>query len=197
MRAEREQLLLLLAERLHAELLAAAEGLSEHQLLSRLREDGVLSGDLAEPLELYRCHFLLFHALYRLRERLWSEGQAHLEINALCIRLYPYREAVAALASPDPLRDYYLDLGQLEQTGEQEVLELLAAFWGRYQAHRDGDEALAVLGLTGCDPESDWPRIRRRYRELAMRHHPDRGGKTAELQRINAAMASLERRRGR
>lgn len=33
--------------------------------------------------------------------------------------------------------------------------------------------------------------IKRHYRRLAMRHHPDRGGDKAQLQIINAAMEAL------
>jgi curved DNA-binding protein CbpA len=34
--------------------------------------------------------------------------------------------------------------------------------------------------------------IKRRYRRLAMRHHPDRGGDGVRLREINAALATLQ-----
>ncbi len=49
---------------------------------------------------------------------------------------------------------------------------------------RGDDECFAVLGL-GPDVTAD--EIRRRYRELAMEHHPDRGGDAAAFNRIHQA----------
>ena len=56
------------------ELLSAhPAGLSEYQLIKRLREAGdpeFVRFNAREPLSLFRGHYLLFHVLYRLRERL-------------------------------------------------------------------------------------------------------------------------------
>lgn len=104
--------------------------------------------------------------------------------------LHPCPDGTDLLPStPDPLRAYYLDLTHLEKTGKQEVLELLDTFWLRYTRHDRRAEALAALGL--ADPV-DHLEIKRRYRELAMEHHPDRGGEMEKLQAINAAMGLLE-----
>ncbi|HEY4266703.1 MAG TPA: J domain-containing protein [Galbitalea sp.] len=51
-------------------------------------------------------------------------------------------------------------------------------------------EARVVLGFAPND-ELDAQRIRRRHRELAMRHHPDRGGSVAKMAKINAAVDVL------
>ena len=48
---------------------------------------------------------------------------------------------------------------------------------------------MAVLDLR--DP-IDAAAIKRRYRRLAMRHHPDRGGDGQRLGETNAALAVLE-----
>jgi hypothetical protein len=46
----------------------------------------------------------------------------------------------------------------------------------------------AILGVArGADPET----IRRAYRRLAWRHHPDHGGSTARMRELNAAYARL------
>jgi len=86
------------------------------------------------------------------------------------------------------VREYYLDLPNLEQTTERDVDELLAAFRVRFQRQDARAEALMELGLN--DPVDD-ATIKRTYRQLAMRHHPDRGGATARLQAINAALRVL------
>ncbi|VAW86545.1 hypothetical protein MNBD_GAMMA18-476, partial [hydrothermal vent metagenome] len=49
--------------------------------------------------------------------------------------------------------------------------------------------ALSQLGLKA--PVTD-EQIRRRYKELVMQHHPDRGGNEQQLQALNQAMAVLK-----
>ncbi len=49
-------------------------------------------------------------------------------------------------------------------------------------------QALAVLGLP---PNATPQQIKRRYRTLAKRHHPDRGGDQQHMQRIIAAYELL------
>lgn len=172
----------------------APGGLSEYQLINRLRDgghpafQGSLSGD---HLSLFRIHFLLFHVLYRLRERLWRQRRSELRISPLRIALAPYRDdghGERRLGRRDPLCEYYLDPGHLETTTTEQVETLLRQFWsGSVPADRRG-RALHVMGL--ADPVDDGT-IRRRYRRLVMEHHPDRGGDTERLQAVNAAMEVL------
>ena len=68
--------------------------------------------------------------------------------------------------------------------------QLLQSFWTRLHA---GTERQAALELFGLGDAADYPAIRRRYRQLVSRHHPDRGGSTTRLQSINTAMEILER----
>ena len=49
-------------------------------------------------------------------------------------------------------------------------------------------QALAVLGLP---PNASRQQIKRRYRALAKKHHPDRGGDQREMKRIIAAYELL------
>jgi hypothetical protein len=186
-----------LAEALLAILRAHPDGLTEHDLIRKLAHDDPAFGPDAytDELSLFQCHFILFHHLYRLRDVLWNERQGDLAIHCLKIVLRTCPDAAGHLpATPDPLRAYYLDLTHLEKTGKQEVMELLDTFWLRFARHDRRAEALAALGL--ADPVDD-PEIKRRYRELAMEHHPDRGGEMEKLQAINAAMELLEPIRGR
>ncbi len=180
-----------LADALLAVLRAHPDGLSEHALLTALARGGEAGFDdgFRDELSLFQSHFLLFHHLYRLRDRLWAAGEGDLAIHCLCIRLSPRPvDPGAALVMTDPLRDYYLDLDQLAQTGREEVRALLDAFWRRFSAC---DQRTAALeGLGPADPVDD-AAIRRRYRELAMEHHPDRGGEAERFHAIAAAMEVL------
>ncbi|MFZ5621899.1 MAG: DNA-J related domain-containing protein [Pseudomonadota bacterium] len=171
-------------------------GLSEFDLLQRLRNDRRLTfGNerLDDPQTLFRTHFLLFHHLYRLRDELHRTRSGDLDIHALNIRLRSTTpEAPAALARPDPLSVYYLDLANLDGTSAADIDHMLGRFWARFCRYDRRGEALAVLGLPA---DADDDAILRQYRRLAMRHHPDRGGERARLQAINAAMAILDPRR--
>lgn len=184
-----------LADQVHGLLLEQPDGVSEYRLLQTLRErrcSHLPSLPLSEPLVLFRSHFLLFNALYRLRDRLWHNTSGHLQIDPLCICLLPYSEGERALAALDPLRDYYLDLNQLRDTDESDVERLLSSFWTRMQG---GDEKRAALEL--FEMEENLPvtaaRIKLRYRQLVSIHHPDRGGSTERLKSINLAMEILQR----
>ncbi|MDQ2902490.1 MAG: J domain-containing protein [Chloroflexota bacterium] len=74
-----------------------------------------------------------------------------------------------------------------------DVLRLGArALWGSrsnpLRPMLERQQALTVLGLpTNATPQQ----IKRRYRSLAKRHHPDRGGDREQMQRIIAAYELL------
>jgi hypothetical protein len=166
-------------------------GVSEYELMGLLREAGFLSflgPPPADPQALFCAHFLLFHALYRLGDRASAARRARLEIGPLSIRWLPYGGGERGLGRPDTLRDYYLDLSNLEATTAQDVEALITSFWRRLGSRDRRAGALAELGL--ADPVDD-ATIKRAYRRLAMQYHPDRGGDTARLQAINAAVALL------
>jgi hypothetical protein len=173
---------------------ASPGGISELELLKRLHgtQAGALPRDpFADDLALYRAHFLLFHALYRLRDDLLARAGGILEIDPLCIVLRPYAASGAdAPAVADPLRDYYLDLRNLKDTTAEDLDNMLGRFWTRYYANARRADALRVLGLS--DPVDD-ATIARRYRSLAMRHHPDRGGDTGYFQSLQEAVSVLRR----
>jgi len=166
-------------------------GVSEYALfnqLSALNFPDYHEIERRSALGLFRAHFALFHALYRLRDRLWGEQCAQLDIHTLCIQLRPYYAPDSDVPSRrDPLRDYYLDLHHLHDTSANDVDELLGRFWRRLGPRDQRAQALGVLGLN--DPVDDVT-IKQTWRRLAMQHHPDRGGSEQRLQEINAALAA-------
>jgi len=167
------------------------EGLGEYELLQLLREQNYFSflgKTPALPKDIFQAHFLLFHALYRLQQQLLERQQAILEIGPLNIQLLPYSQETDAITKPDRVREYYLELSNLEQTTENDVHELLAAFWRNFIRFDNRAAALAELGLN--DPVNN-EMIKQTYRRLAMEHHPDRGGDKQRLQAINAAYECL------
>lgn len=174
-------------------------GLSEYELIQALDDfgqPGFDSSTLKENLSLFQTHFFLFHSLYRLRDRLWENNEARLDINALCIQLLPLAENVKGgktgveISEHDPLREYYLNLDNLENTDGDDVARLLTRFWAGFVSNEERREALKELELK--DPV-DWATIKDRHRRLVMEHHPDRGGDEERLRTINAAMEVLAR----
>ncbi|PAU55974.1 DNA-J related domain-containing protein [Pseudomonas indica] len=185
-----------LADQLFSLLREANDGCSEYQLIQQLRarrSTHIPHLSLTDRLVLFRTHFLLFNALYRLRDRLWEEGSAHLEISALHIQLHPYQSGTAELSEQDPLREYYLDMRHLRETTEQDVEKLLASFWTRMQGGDEKRAALELFELDRLDEPVNLATIKLRYRQLVSLHHPDRGGSTSRLQSINRAMEILQR----
>ena len=170
-------------------------GVSEFDLIRALAAQGVpcfSEKRLSRPLELYQIHFILFHCLYRLRHLIWRDGGRTLDIHCLSICLGTGGDAgsatdEAAMTSGDPLAAFYLNLDNLE-VDEEQVVAMLSGFWMDMDRGSRRVEALRTLGL--ADPVSP-NEIKQRYRRLAMRHHPDRGGDTVTLQRLNEAMTIL------
>lgn len=171
------------------------DGVSEHVLIKllRAREDCALpEGSLSDPLNLFRVHFLLFHVLYLLRDVFRDQQAFNLRIHPLLIQLEDYLPGDAGMVREDPLRAYYLDLDQLATATAESVDEMLR------NAHRalvTDDDRNAALRALGLDADASQAKVRRRYRELAMEHHPDRGGDAGIFRRIREAMEKLGGRR--
>ena len=175
---------------LQIELEKNVTGISEYDLITSLKEQGYFDfiKSPALPHELFRAHFLLFHALYLLRDKFLKNKQYQLDIHVLNVELLPYAEGKQELQQVDKLRDYYLDISNLDSTSENDVYDLLASFWDGYDRFKNRDEALAELGLK--DPV-DNKIIKDKYRKLVMQYHPDRGGDTEKLQKINDVIKLL------
>ena len=169
----------------------AAASYKVHELLAALRQQGAiptLAGD--EQLQLFRVNFLIMNALYQLQAELYEEGW-WLVISTLDIRLEPLvgsSEANHGFALGENLRSYYLDWQVFWQTDRAEVEALLNRFWRAYDGEGHKAEALALFELNeGTSQEA----IRRRWRELALQHHPDRGGNAETFIRIRWAWEVL------
>lgn len=166
------------------------EGIGEYELMTNLKSQGYFDflSQPALPHELFQAHFILFHSLHLLSKTLLEQKLYLLSIHTLKIQLLPYQEGEYALQVDDKLKTYYLDFNNLESTSKDDVYEMLASFWNKLNRFDNRDAALAELGLK--DPVDDVV-IKKEYRRLAMKYHPDRGGDTEKLQKINDALALL------
>jgi hypothetical protein len=169
-------------------------GLTEYDLICRLQENEEMFPLPSESpqLALFRKHFLVMNALYQLQTQLFEKG-VYLAISPLDIRLSPVAEAgVAGLPDGNtvaPLREYYLDWKNFDQTGE-EIEFMLRRFHERYLAIDERLDALRTLGLPADAP---WATVKQAYRRLAALHHPDKGGDSARFRAVRAAYELLSR----
>lgn len=170
-------------------------GLSEYQLICQLRElawPGYANASLNDPLQLFRCHFTLFNALFRL-DNMLVQKQLQVQIDPLCIRLMPRSVSAPAVSCDNPLRNYYLDISQLDSTDREQVTAMLNGTLQRIQQRDLVGNALLCLELSAELPTPRAADIRKNYRRLASLHHPDRGGSTRRIQELNDAYAVLKK----
>ena len=169
----------------------ADEPLTEFAIHQSLKQHGAF-GDAADGglLGLFHRHFLVMNALYQLQQQYWQTSKQVLRISPLHIQLQPCaHDAHSGL--PDAVNSvaaFYLDWGNFEQTDEAEVKALLESFWQQYYRLEARSDALLVLQL---DSSASPSQIEHRYRRLAARHHPDKGGDAELFIRIRNAYEQL------
>lgn len=167
----------------------------EYEIIQHLQQLGRLKKDcMASDLSLFRCHFLIFNALYRLQTLTPIHGRYHLSISSLEIDIEMITQPIPLntkqnLGKHDPLSLFYLDISNLLTTTETDIRTLLDDFWKHYFSDSQKHNALNKLGLS--EPV-DFKTIKQQYRRLAMQHHPDRGGNADTLIEINQAMQCLQ-----
>lgn len=169
------------------------EGVSEHDFLRTLDEQDffkTLDAAVSSTLLLFQKHFLLFHVLYSINQQRVAEKRGGLQITPLLIKQLDHVAADTQIGEIEALSAYYLELENLASATEDNVSNLLDAFWVKYLKNEKRGDALKVLGLN--DPVTD-TKIVQRYRKLVSVHHPDKGGDKEKIQQINEAYAALIR----
>ncbi len=138
--------------------------------------------------DLFKRNFLIMNALYQLQETLYPKQW--LQVEAMDIVLMPmFRTASHYVDVEDPLREYYCQWEHYEAS-EGEVKRLLNEFWKRYRKFVGGsvnDKDLnraQALRLFELSPDASYFEIRKTWRKLALRWHPDRERGNAERFRI-------------
>lgn len=176
------------------------DGLSEYDLLMQAKKSSafpILEGE--NSVLLFREHFLLMHCLYKLQKQLESAGNYQLRIDPIKTVLQKAaKETDKTLllktelregSSHEALKEYYLNWENFETTKEDDVDKLFDSFWQDYARHISGGEAFSILGLSDTANQKE---ITARYRELAAKHHPDRGGDKEAFIKIRAAYETLK-----
>lgn len=179
------------------ELRHCPEGMSELALIKRLQGQPwqlIDKVDFSEPEKLYPVHFLLFHALYRLRDQLVIQGET-VSISPMNLRLHEASVVAGSgmAGTVDRLRAFYLDLSQY-QLPDDHILQMMDNFWRGRPQPQVGRQALhdaaSVLGFSQL-PDS-FSVVKQRFRRAVMHAHPDRGGDTRSIQNLNEAFSVLK-----
>ncbi|GBL03516.1 DNA-J related domain-containing protein [Glaciecola sp. KUL10] len=177
------------------------EGISEYELINQLKKPPYCFFDedaLADPLILFQTHFILFHALYLLRND-WRQAQVgELTISALKIQLSGIHAPQSGIAPNDPLADYYLDWRNLLKTNDDDVEKLLTSFWSKMAgiesievySSAQINAALADLSFNSLDGLNRQT-LKQQYRKLQHEYHPDKGGTVEQAQTILRAYTIL------
>ncbi|MFH4817022.1 DNA-J related domain-containing protein [Vibrio alginolyticus] len=159
-----------------------------HTLASSLGEQGYISKlDDSPDKDLFKRNFLIMNALYQLQDTLYPDSW--LQVEAMDIQLMSSMEALRhKIDIHDPLREYYLDWRNYE-ADEDEVRRLLKEFWTTYQKFIGGSSVASVdktkaLSLFELNTDATPAEIRKQWRKLALRWHPDRENGDAERFRV-------------
>jgi len=191
--------------------LVTYESQSEYQLLKTLQQPPwiMFSQDcFIDELLMFQSHFILFNALYRLRDQAKANAWFDMEIHSLGIYkiaiddLNAKRVTLAvndlehqSVCQDDPLARYYLDWQNLEQTSLEDVQALLNDFWGQMASARpikkniDLDYALTVLGFT-CLPDAH--SLKKQFKKRAFQLHPDQGGNHKAFTELRDAFQTIK-----
>ncbi|MFH4547520.1 DNA-J related domain-containing protein [Vibrio alginolyticus] len=159
-----------------------------HTLASSLGEQGYISKlDDSPDKDLFKRNFLIMNALYQLQDTLYPDSW--LQVEAMDIQFMSSMEALRhKIDIHDPLREYYLDWRNYE-ADEDEVRRLLNEFWTTYQKFIGGSSVASVdktkaLSLFELNTDATPAEIRKQWRKLALRWHPDRENGDAERFRV-------------
>ena len=176
---------------------AGASGLTELALIRALQSPRwqlIEPVTFSDPTALYPVHFLLFHALYRLQSELAQTGET-LVISPLrlCILTTDSGNTRALPAEEDPLRSFYLDISRYFLSGHdiRGMMERFLAGVTLAGSPEDVQEAAQVLGFDTLP--GDFGTVKQRFRRRVMQAHPDRGGRTEDIQELNRAFSVLKR----
>ncbi len=168
-----------------------------YDLIDQLREQGYLSEyEMSDVEHLFAVNFLVNNALYHLQNTYWEEYRRYLSISSLAVELQinqpiAEKDLIKGSETDAALSDYYLNWSHLEQANKASIESLLDSFW---QAFVSDDELSVALSRFNLSADCSYAEVKRRYRELAMQHHPDRGGSQETFQQINQSMSVLQRR---
>ena len=161
--------------------------ISEYELIKQLNHQGLHLPTSGSSLSLFRSHFLVYHVLYQLQNRYWENTQQFLEISALKIQLHEritnQNHSLSLFSDDEKLRSYYLNLQNIDNENNESVDDLLNQFWEKVVKGSISEcDLKKALALFEIEMPLTLKKVKERYRQLAMLHHPERGGCAEKFQ---------------
>ena len=150
---------------------------------------------LATNQGLYQTHFLIYNALYQLRDELLTKQRAVIEINLTRLTITPYCSKSADLVQQDTLPEYYLDWDNFAKS-EQEVESMLNDFWHKYLVYTQLEDDCFKLDCQqlGVTESVNKAQLRKQYKKLAASYHPDKGGDANSFKQLQKSYFRLLKR---
>ncbi len=168
-----------------------------HTLASALSETNHIKALDDDPQkDLFKRNFLVMNALYQLQLQLVPEY--HLRIASLHIELVN-TPSHTALLQAEPLRDYYLDWHNYD-TSNDEIAALLDNFWQHFGQQTSVNTTKKLTPLQHQEIRERWnlnteyslKDVQKRWRQLALKHHPDKQGSAVVFKQIQGEYEQLK-----
>lgn len=179
-----------------AHVLSGGGEVEDLQVINWLSDAGWFDGleELPSSLLLFIKSFCVRRAWFALQPELLTQGLS-LDVGLIRVTLHRATDAHQSLpAENSALAAIYDDLEYLANMTPEGVDAQIRAFWQKYEAYLSGGEAYACLS---AEPSDSWPTIVGKYRALASKHHPDKGGNAARFQEVQQAFDQLKSLRKR
>lgn len=169
---------------LHDILLSQSDGISEFELFSILKSPPyeLFSAEaLRDPLLLFQSHFIVFNALYQLKNTWLQNKTGLLQIHCTSIKREPWQAGQEGLITQDKLGAYYLDWENLSGTDQPQVEAMLDNFWAAFagipsQSQNNNMPLQQALDLLNLPSPYSSQQLKQQYRQMLHIHHPDKGG---------------------
>ena len=159
------------------------KGTTEYEII-KLLEEKLYFSDLAdeEELALFQKHFITMNALYQLQISMWESDRVYLDITSVRVSIIESYADTSSGASElvecAAVREYYLDWDNYKNTDQEEVLRMLNGFWEMFYNQDKVYSAYEALDLCQSEP---FDVVKKQYRKLAVKFHPDKGGDKADF----------------
>jgi len=139
---------------------------------------------------LFQQHFVLYHHLFLLQQQWQNQQVASLWIGYAKVQVFPCSEVSAAQvelwSGQAEKAGYYLDWTNFSAMTEQRLAQLLDDFWRQLDSFRE-DPAFNSAGIRvkwALSEAFTRAEVKRRYRQLALSQHPDKGGEKSLFQQL-------------
>ena len=168
-----------------------------HELTSLLGKQSILTAlDADANKDLFKRNFLVMNALFTLQTEL-QEQQLSIEIDSFNVTLVDTSLHPRHTVS-NGLADYYLNW-QNYDTSAEEITQLLTDFWqqfGQQPSLQPINQTQITHAFARFDlcTTSSFESVSQRWRQLALKYHPDKaGGDTEKFQQLQNDWQLLKR----